>query len=159
MKRKQPDIIDEILQEGAKFRAKYRIRQTIAGPVRQPLPELAPPRGANRKNLLRLLRATPKPKTRKPHKVAKLVEHTERDGAGREVTKYYGDPSAWMGQFTQRRPELVEPHGAARDAAILQMHGAGFADREIAALVGTNVRTVERALRGKRQRPRTRKKP
>lgn len=158
MKRKQPDIIDEILKLGAELRTRYRVRQTVSGPVKQPIPEKAPPRGANRKNVLRRLRTRPTPKPRKPQQVAKLIEHTERDSAGREVTRFYGNPAAWLGQFTHNPPELVSPHGKARDEAILQMHAAGMQDQQIAALAGVNVKTVERALSGKRQRPRTRKK-
>ena len=157
MKRKQPDIVDEILKLSAQMRTKYRTRETIAGPVLQPIPEKHPPRGANRKNLLRRLRKPPKPKPSKPQKVAKLIAHTERDSEGREVTHYYGDPAAWMGAFSQKPPELVEPHGAARDAAILQMHAAGLSDQQIADATGVNIRTIERALKDKRVRHRTRR--
>lgn len=157
MKRKQPDIVDKMLDLSAELRKRYRIRQTVAGPVPQPIPEKAPPRGANRKNLLRRLRTSPKTKPRKEPKVARLIEHTERDSAGREITRYFGDPGAWLGQFSHNPPRLVEPHGAARDAAILQMHAAGLSDQQIAASTGVNIKTVERALLGKRLRPRTRR--
>ena len=157
MKRKQPDIVDEILKLSAQMRTKYRTRETIAGPVLQPIPEKHPPRGANRKNLLRRLRKPPKPKPSKPQKVPKLIERTELDGDGRQITRYYGDPMAWMGAFSQKPPELVEPHGSARDAAILQMHAAGLSDQQIAGATGVNIRTIERALEDKRVRPRTRR--
>ncbi len=162
MKRKQPDIVDEILKLSAQMRTKYRTRETIAGPVLQPIPEKHPPRGANRKNIQRLLRAAPKkkppkPKPSKPQKVAKLIAHTERDSEGREVTHYYGDPMAWMGAFSQKPPEPVEPHGSARDGAIMQAHAAGLSDQQIADAAGVNIKTVERALKDKRVRPRTRR--
>ena len=157
MKRKHPDVIDEILKFRARVRTKYRPRETIKGKILQPIPEKHPPRGANRKNLLRLLRKPHKPKPSKPQKVAKLIAHTERDSEGREVTHYYGDPAAWMGAFSQKPPELVEPHGAARDAAILQMHAAGLSDQQIANATGVNIRTIERALKDKRVRHRTRR--
>ena len=157
MKRKQPDSIDHSLDLSAKLRKQYRVRQTVTGPVSQVLPEKHPPRGANRKNLLRRLRQPPKAKPSKPQKVAKLIEHTERDSAGRTVTRFYGNPAAWMGAFSQKPPVLVEPHGAARDAAILQMHADGLPDKKIAELANVTVKTVERALQGKRVRPRTKR--
>lgn len=157
MKRKQPDIVDKMLDLSAELRKRYRIRQTVAGPVPQPIPEKAPPRGANRKNMLRRLRTSPKTKPRKAPKVARLIEHTERDSAGREVTRYFGDPGAWLGQFSHNPPELVEPHGTTRDAAILQMHTSGLSDRQIADAAHVTVKTVERALQGNRLRPRTRR--
>ena len=157
MKRKHPDVIDEILKFRARVRTKYRPRETIKGKILQPIPEKHPPRGANRKNLLRLLRKPHKPKPSKPQKVAKLIAHTERDSEGREVTHYYGDPMAWMGAFSQKPPELVEPHGAARDVAILQMHCAGLSDQQIADAAGVSIKTVERAVQGKRRRPRTKR--
>ena len=158
MKRKQPDIVDRMLDLSAELRKRYRTRQTVAGPVTQALPEKAPPRGANRKNLLRRLRKPPKAKPPKAPKVAKLIEHTERDSMGREVTRFYGNPGAWMGQFSHNPPALIEPHGTARDSAILQMHAAGLSDQQIAEAARVNIKTVERALQGKRLRPRTRKK-
>ena len=157
MKRKQPDIVDEILKLSAQMRTKYRTRETIAGPVLQPIPEKHPPRGANRKNLLRRLRKPPKAKPPKAPKVAKLIEHTERDSMGREVTRFYGNPGAWMGQFSHNPPALIEPHGTARDSAILQMHAAGLSDQQIAEAARVNIKTVERALKGKRLRPRTKR--
>ena len=157
MKRKQPDIVDEILKLSAQMRTKYRTRETIAGPVLQPIPEKHPPRGANRKNLLRRLRKPPKPKPSKPQKVPKLIERTELDGDGRQITRYYGDPAAWMGAFSQKPPEPVEPHGSARDGAIMQAHAAGLSDQQIADAAGVNIKTVERALKDKRVRPRTRR--
>ena len=157
MKRKQPDIVDEILKLSAQMRTKYRTRETIAGPVLQPIPEKHPPRGAYRKNLLRRLRKPPKPKPSKPQKVAKLIERTELDSDGRQVTRYYGDPMAWMGAFSQKPPEPVEPHGSARDGAIMQAHAAGLSDQQIADATGVNIRTIERALKDKRVRHRTRR--
>ena len=164
MKHKQPDIADEILKLGAQVRMKYRPRKTAKGWILQPIKEEHPPRGANRKNIQRLLRAAPKkkpPKQRikppKPKKIAKLIAHTERDSEGREVTHYYGDPAAWMSQFSHAKHELVEPHGTARDAAILQMHCAGLSDQQIADATGVSIKTVERAVQGKRRRPRTKR--
>ena len=157
MKRKQPDIVDDILKLSAQMRTKYRTRETIAGPVLQPIPEKHPPRGANRKNLLRRLRKPPKPKPSKPQKVPKLIERTELDGDGRQITRYYGDPAAWMSQFSHAKHELVDPHGSARDAAIAQMHADGLPDKKIAELANVTVKTVERALKDKRRRPRTKR--
>ena len=157
MKRKHPDIVDKMLDLSAELRKRYRLRQTVAGPVAQALPEKVPPRGANRKNVLRRLRNPPKAKPRKAPKVAKLIEHTERDSTGREVTRFYGTPGAWMGQFSHHPPMLIEPHGAARDSAILQMHAAGLSDQQIAEAARVNIKTVERALKGKRLRPRTKR--
>jgi DNA-binding NarL/FixJ family response regulator len=157
MKRNHPDIVDEILKLSAQMRTKYRTRQTIKETVTQVIPEKAPPRGANRKNLLRRLRKPTTPKPSKPQKVAKLIERTELDSDGRQVTRYYGDPMAWMGAFSQKPHELVEPHGAARDAAIMQMHADGLPDKKIAELANVTVKTVERALKDKRVRHRTRR--
>ena len=159
MKRKQHDIVDEILKLGAQMRTKYRVRETINGKILQPIKEERPPRGANRKNIQRLLRAAPKkkPPKPKPSKIPQLIAHTERDSEGREVTHYYGDPAAWMSQFSHAKHELVEPHGTARDAALMQMHADGLPDKKIAELANVTVKTVERALQGKRVRPRTRR--
>ncbi len=157
MKRKQPDIVDKVLELSAELRKQHRVRQTVAGPIALASAEKTPPRGANRKNMQRRLRKPPKTKPRKAPKVAKLIEHTERDSSGREVTRFYGNPGAWMGQFSHNAPELVEPHGAARDAIILQMHAAGMPDNKIAELAHVTVKTVERALHGKRLRPRTKR--
>lgn len=120
------------------------------------LPKAA--RGQNAKNIARSLRKPPRLKTRIPVKVGRLVEHTETDSQGRQITRFFGDPLACWGQFSGNPPELIEPHGAARDETIRQMHHAGLADQQIAEKFGINIKTVERALKGHRKRARTRKK-
>jgi len=151
VKRKQ-NSADELVRLGRKLR---ELNQKMRAELhKEPLPL---PRGLNRKNVLRILRKPQKAKTRNATTVPKLIEHTEHDSTGSEITRYHGDPAAWMGQFSHNPPELVEPHGAARDTAILQMHAAGLPDQRIAEAAGVNIKTVERALRGKRQRPRTRR--
>ncbi len=153
MKRKQSSA-DEIARLGQKL---HELNKKMRAALHSdPLPL---PRGLNRKNVLRILRKPPKAKPRKAEPVPKLIAHTERDSEGREVTHYYGDPAAWMSQFSHAKHELVEPHGTARDAAILQMHCAGLSDQQIADAAGVNIKTVERALQGKRLRPRTRRTP
>ena len=177
-RRRQPDTVDKLLALCGGLRKesdphvrqtnagaveqpiKYRLRDTIAGIVKQPIRQAVtkkPPRDKKRKNMQRRLREPPHAKTPKPAAVPRLIEHTERDSAGAETTRYFGDPMAWMGQFTNTPPTLVEPHGAARDAIILQMHAAGMPDKKIAELAHVAVKTVERALKKKRKRPRTRK--
>jgi hypothetical protein len=151
VKRKQ-DTAGEIVRLGKKLR---ELNQKMRAELhKEPLPV---PRGLNRKNMLRILRKSPKAKPGKTQTVPKLIEHTERDSTGREVTRYFGDPGAWLGQFSHNAPRLVEPHGAARDSAIVQMHAAGLSDQQIADAARVAVKTIERALRGKRLRPRTRR--
>ncbi|MGH8227344.1 MAG: hypothetical protein ACREU3_05490 [Steroidobacteraceae bacterium] len=158
-KRTDGDVVDRLLEIAGEMRKRYRIRQTVHGPKPREL-RTTPPRGMthDRKSMLRWFRNPHPVKRPKPLEIAPLVEYTSVDGEGRSITRRFGDPRAWTAPASGQPVKWIKLRGAARNEVIRQMHAAGLSNQRIADTLHVAVKTVERALKGKRQRARTKKK-